>query len=162
MNYQWQTALFDALSGAELYAVLRLRQAVFVVEQRCVYLDLDDLDQAATHLLCREEGGRLAGYLRCLPPGLHYAESSLGRIVVDPAARGRYLGRELVQRGIRYNLEHWPGSGILINAQAYLRGYYTELGFAAEGDEYDEDGILHVKMRYDPGSPAAIPVSPPG
>lgn len=161
MDYQWRTARFDELSGPELYAILRLRQAVFVVEQRCVYLDLDDLDQAAIHLLCRD-GDRLLGYLRCLPPGLHYAESSLGRIVVDPAARGRHLGRELVLRGMGYNLEHWPGSDILINAQAYLRGYYSGFGFAAEGDEYDEDGILHVKMRYDPRRPADWPINPPG
>jgi len=161
MNYQWQTALFDELSGPELYAVLRLRQAVFVVEQRCVYLDLDDLDQAATHHLCRD-GDRLLGYLRCLPPGLHYPESSLGRIVVDPAARGRHLGRELVRRGIQFNLKSWPGSDILINAQAYLRGYYAELGFAAEGDEYDEDGILHLRMRYDPRRSVDVPVIPPG
>ena len=161
MDYQWQTARFDQLSGPELYAVLRLRQAVFVVEQRCVYLDLDDLDQEAAHLLCRD-GERLLGYLRCLPPGLHYAESSLGRIVVDPAARGRYLGHELVRRGIRYNLEQWPDSDILINARAYRRGYYTGLGFAAGGDEYDEDGILHVKMRLDPRRAVDRPVNPPG
>jgi ElaA protein len=161
MNYQWRTARFEELSGSELYAILRLRQIVFVVEQRCIYLDLDDLDQAAIHLLCRK-GDRLLGYLRCLPPGLHYPESSLGRIVVDPAARGRYLGRELVKRGLRYNLEKWPDSDILINAQAYLRDYYTGLGFAAEGDEYDEDGILHVRMRFDRGRSGDIPVNPPG
>lgn len=161
MKYHWWTARFDEFSGTELYGILRLRQAVFVVEQRCVYLDLDGLDQAATHLLCRD-GDRLLGYLRCLPPGLHYAESSLGRIVVDPAARGRHLGRELVRRGIDYNLQHWPASDILINAQAYLRGYYAGLGFAAEGDEYDEDGILHVKMRYDPRRPVDQPITPPG
>ncbi len=161
MDLEWQTVKFGGLGVSELYAILRLRQVVFVVEQQCIYLDLDDLDQTAVHLLCRQ-GDRLLGYLRCLPPGLNYTESSLGRIVVDPAARGRYLGRELVRRGVIYNLEHWPASDILINAQAYLRDYYTDLGFTAEGDEYDEDGILHVRMRHGRQRPGDPSLSSPG
>ena len=147
MNYQWRMALFNQLSGTELYAILRLRQAVFVVEQHCVYLDLDNLDQVAAHLTCHD-GERLLGYLRCLPPGSPYNESSLGRIVVAAPRRGHYIGRELVRRGLRHNLAQWPASDIVINAQSYLRDYYTALGFVAEGDEYDEDGIMHVRMRH--------------
>ncbi len=147
MNRQWQTSSFAELEVDALYDLLRLRQQVFVVEQDCVYLDLDGLDSAATHMLCRE-GGRLLAYQRCLPPGVSYPQSSIGRIVVAPEARGLRLGRDLVQRGIEHNLSRWPGSGIRLNAQAYLRRFYTELGFVAQGDEYDEDGIPHVQMLY--------------
>ncbi len=147
MTLRWQTASFPELASRELYAALRLRQEVFVVEQDCVYLDLDNLDQQAVHMLCwRDE--QLLAYQRCLPPGVSYPDSSLGRIVVSPQARGLQLGRDLVQRGIDHNLGQWPASNIRINAQAYLRGFYTGLGFAATGDEYDEDGIAHVQMLY--------------
>ncbi len=147
MNRQWQTSPFAELKVDDLYDLLRLRQLVFVVEQDCIYLDLDGLDSAATHMLCREDG-RLLAYQRCLPPGVGYPQSSIGRIVVAPEARGLGLGRDLVQRGVEYNLARWPDSGIRLNAQAYLRRFYTELGFVAHGDEYDEDGIPHVQMLY--------------
>jgi ElaA protein len=147
MTLEWQTLAFTELTGEGMYAALRLRQQVFVVEQNCAYLDLDNLDQHATHMLCMRDGELLA-YQRCLAPGLSYPESSLGRIVVSPALRGKQLGRELVQRGIKYNLLHWPGSGIRINAQAHLQYFYTSLGFTAEGSEYLEDHILHRQMRY--------------
>jgi len=85
-------------------------------------------------------------YQRCIPPGVSYAESSLGRIVVAQAGRGLQLGRELVQRGIDYNRSHWPTSNIQIGAQAHLQGFYGSLGFTPLGDEYIEDGIAHVHM----------------
>jgi len=147
MNYQWHTTAFSQLSLAELYAVLRLRQEVFVVEQNCIYQDLDGLDQQAIHMRCRQ-GGQLVAYQRCLPPGLNYPESSLGRILVCASARGLQLGQELVQRGIHHNLHNWPQVGIRINAQAYLQNFYSGLGFVASGEAYDEDGILHRQMLY--------------
>jgi ElaA protein len=147
MTLQWRTPAFSELTGEEVYALLRLRQQVFVVEQNCVYLDLDNLDQLATHMLCMRHQQLLA-YQRCLAPGLSYPESSLGRIVVCPTLRGQQLGRELVLRGIEHNLSRWPGSGIRINAQAHLQGFYTSVGFCAEGNEYLEDNILHRQMRY--------------
>ena len=110
-------------------------------------LDLDGLDQLAMHMLCHQDEQLLA-YQRCLPPGHSYPESSLGRIVVCPAARGLQLGKELVSRGISYNLQHWPKTDIRINAQAYLRGFYTDLGFETRGDVYDEGGIPHLQMLY--------------
>lgn len=144
---QWDTQPFTALTTPWLYAVLRLRQQVFVVEQCCSYLDLDNLDQAAMHMLCSKENALLA-YQRCLPPGLSYPESALGRIVVCPTMRGQQLGRELVRRGIEHNLSRWPQHDICISAQAHLQSFYASLGFRAEGSEYLEDNILHRQMRY--------------
>ena len=143
----WQCAAFSELGAAQLYAVMALREEVFIVEQNCVYRDLDGLDQQALHL-CAWEGEQLLGYSRCLPPGLDYPASAIGRIVVSPRARGRDLGRELVVRSVAINLEHWPGTGITISAQAYLERFYQSLGFESDGDVYDEDGIPHIKMHY--------------
>lgn len=147
MTYQWQTSEFADLDTRQLYAALRLRQEVFTVEQDCAYLDLDNLDQGAIHIFCWHEG-ELVAYQRCLAPGASFSESALGRIAVSAGARGEQLGRELVMRGIRHNLERWPQQGIRINAQAYLQGFYQSLGFIAEGDLYDEDGIAHIQMVY--------------
>jgi ElaA protein len=155
MEHRWHITNFAGLGTDSLYSLLQLRQDVFVVEQACIYRDLDDLDLHATHMLCWQ-GDELWAYQRCLRPGLSYPESSLGRIVVNPRGRGTGLGRELVARGIAHNLQQWPGKGIRINAQSYLRGFYLDLGFTPVGKEYDEDGIMHQQMLYDPGlrSPA--------
>jgi ElaA protein len=142
----WDIVDFESLSNAQLYALLRLRAQIFVVEQDCVYLDIDNLDQQAWHMLYHE-GDSLRAYQRCLPPGVSYAESSLGRIVVDPSLRGRAVGKALVRRGIEFNRARWPDSDILINAQAHLQPFYSELGFVGEGDTHLEDGILHRHMR---------------
>lgn len=146
MTLQWQILAFPELDAHQLYAVLRLRQQVFVVEQQCAYLDLDNLDQQARHMLCTRDG-KLLAYQRCLAPELVYPESSLGRIVVDSSMRGQRLGGELVRRGIAYNLSRWPHTAIRINAQAHLQPFYAELGFVAEGEEYLEDNIPHRQMR---------------
>jgi len=147
MSLQWQTSAFPDLTKSELYDLLRLRQEVFVVEQQSIYLDLDGKDQAAMHMLCRE-GPELVAYQRLLPPGLSYAESAIGRIVVCRRARGRDLGRELVRRGIAHNLALWPDCDIRINAQSYLKKFYLELGFDVASEDYDLDGIPHVEMLY--------------
>ncbi|MFV8818758.1 GNAT family N-acetyltransferase [Haliea sp. E17] len=145
MKQRWQTATFTDLDNRELYAALRLRQAVFAVEQTSIYLDLDDLDQAAIHMLVWD-GGTLLAYQRCLPPGLQEIESTLGRIVVGPQARGTGLGKLLVRRGIAHNLALWPQSNIRIHAQAHLEAFYGGLGFVTEGEVYDLDGIPHLEM----------------
>ncbi len=144
---RWQCMQFSELDTTQLYAILKLRQDIFVVEQDCVYSDLDGLDQQALHLAAWQDG-ELLGYLRCLPPGLDYPEAAIGRIVISAAARGRQLGRELVQRGIDETLAAWPGAGITIGAQAHLESFYQSLGFETASDVYDEDGIPHIKMRY--------------
>lgn len=147
MNYQWQTARFNQLSQTQVYAALQLRQQVFVVEQASLYLDLDDRDQQAVHVLCWQND-KLLAYQRCLAPGVSFPESSLGRIVVAAPARGHQLGKDLVNRGINHNLQQWPEHGIRINAQAYLQDFYTRLGFVVDGSEYSEDGIPHIQMLY--------------
>ncbi len=143
----WELLDFDELGLNQLYALLQLRQRVFVVEQNCPYLDLDDLDQASRHLLAWENGQLLA-CARCLPPALAYPDSSIGRVIVAPAGRGRRLGSELMRRAIDHNLTCWPAADILIGAQAHLQAFYGDLGFVSEGDEYIEDGIAHIHMRY--------------
>ena len=145
-DYRWQIVPFQELTTNELYASMHLRQQVFVIEQNCIYQDLDGLDQSSVHILCWQ-GDELLASLRCVPPGLSYSASSLGRIVVSPSGRGRDLGRELVNRGIAYNLESWPDSDIRIGAQAYLQAFYESLGFMLDGAPYDEDGISHIHMN---------------
>lgn len=147
MDLHWRTLPFAQLDIHELYGLLQLRQAVFVVEQQSIYLDADGRDQQAWHMLCTADGA-LAAYQRLLPPGASYPESSVGRLVVHPERRGRDLGRELVRRGIAHNLARWPGHDICISAQAHLQALYGSFGFRAEGGEYLEDGIPHRKMRY--------------
>ncbi|MFT4873616.1 GNAT family N-acetyltransferase [Congregibacter sp.] len=144
----WSCQPFSALSGGDVYELLQLRCAVFVVEQDCVYLDPDGLDTTAWHLAYREAGKVLA-YQRCLAPGSSYDnESSIGRVIVDPTQRGKDLGRELVRRGIDFNLTHWPDREILIGAQAYLQRFYESLGFVVCSEPYMEDGISHIYMRH--------------
>lgn len=142
----WQAVAFEELSIQQLYTMLQLRQEVFVIEQNCVYRDLDGLDQQSAHILCWE-GETLLAVLRCLPPGLSYAQSSMGRIATAAAARGKNLGRELVERGIAYNLQAWPKSDIRIAAQTYLEKFYTSFGFVTDGEPYMEDGIEHIHMN---------------
>jgi ElaA protein len=142
---KWEVIGFQALETDLLYDILQLRQQIFIVEQNCVYQDLDNLDQQSLHL-CARHNGKLLAYLRALPPGLGYAEASLGRIAVSEAARGLQLGRELVKRGIELAHRTWPTSDIKIGAQAHLEAFYTSMGFGTIGDVYDEDGIPHIKM----------------
>lgn len=145
MALQWQTVDFDGLGKRQLYEILRLRQEIFAVEQTSIYLDADGLDLDAIHISAWH-GQQLEAYQRCLPPGLHQKESSIGRILVAESGRGKNLGRELVQRGIDYNQQRWPDTGIRIHAQAHLERFYNEFGFVTEGGIYDLDGIPHLEM----------------
>jgi ElaA protein len=151
----WSCQSFATLSASDMYDLLQLRSDIFVVEQNCVFLDPDGLDQSAWHWLYRENGQLLA-YQRCLPPGVPYPEeSSIGRIVVHASQRGRDLGRELVRRGIEFNLNTWPAHSILIGAQAQLQRFYESMGFVVCSEPYMEDGISHLHMRLTPPAGSA-------
>jgi ElaA protein len=145
----WQLKRFAELSVDELYDLLRLRSEVFVVEQNCPYLDLDDKDRhpEARHLCGRDENGVLAAYLRLLPAGLSFPHASFGRVVTSPAFRGRGLGDEMVRVALDRLDALWPGAPVRIGAQAHLVGYYGKHGFVVDSDEFLEDGIPHREMQ---------------
>jgi ElaA protein len=146
---RWEFVPFGALAVEGLYEILRLRQAVFVVEQKCAYQDADGFDPPAHHLTGRDAGGRLVAYCRIIPPGVKAADAVIGRVVVARQRRGEGIGIALVKEGICRCRGLYPESRIRISAQRYLRRFYEQLGFAliGEGDPYDEDGIPHVSMR---------------
>lgn len=135
------------MSAAQLHGLLALRADVFVVEQNCPYLDPDAKDRVSHHLWAEDSGGTVVAVARVVPPGVSYPEPSIGRVATSLSERGTGLGRELMRRAIAHAEALYPGSDLVISAQAYLLRFYHELGFRPEGDEYDEDGIPHVQMR---------------
>jgi len=135
---------FDSLSTLELYEILKLRQDVFIIEQGCIYEDIDNLDQASEHLVLKEQN-RVAAYARIVPADVKYKEYSIGRIVVNPAFRGRGLGKEIVLKSLEL-LKQRQISVVRIEAQAHLRKFYHDLGFKDDGEIYELDGILHIEM----------------
>jgi ElaA protein len=157
MTIAWQWSSYEELSKEDLYAVLARRQEVFIIEQQCIYPDLDGIDLQAFHLLGWSEPNKvqnnaqdgerqLLAYLRCVFPGVKYPEVSLGRVLSAPSARGTGAGRELLAQGIRHAGQQFPGLRIRISAQLYLEGFYRSFGFVSTSDPYDEDGIPHIEM----------------
>ena len=152
---RWQPTPWAALDRDALYAALQLRSLVFVVEQRCPFLDLDGADDAAEHLLgwTRDADGHplLGAYARLYRPGIKYAEASIGRVVSHPAVRrtgaGRALMREALDRLVDAPDALAPGAPVRIGAQLYLERFYASFGFARASAVYDEDGIDHVEME---------------
>ena len=136
---------FQELTADELYELLRLRAEVFVVEQNCVYQDLDGRDRAALHLLLRE-GETLQAYARVLPAGTAFPTAGLGRVCTR--SRGRGLGRAVVAAGIRAAREKLGAEEITIEAQSYVRGLYESFGFRQSSEEFLEDGIPHIQMKW--------------
>jgi ElaA protein len=145
MSTTWQFGSFDELSNHDLYALLKARQDVFILEQTCFYADFDGLDQQAHHLLGWRDG-KLAAYLRVLAPGAKYTEMSIGRVLTVDFARGTGIGRELVGLGVEHAKRLYPGHRIKICAQARLENFYASFGFVRISDVYDEDGIDHIDM----------------
>jgi ElaA protein len=143
---QFKLKSFKELSVEELYEALKLRCAIFVIEQNCNYQDMDDKDQESFHLLGYEDE-KLVAYARILPPGVSYKEVSIGRVVVDKTFRGRRSGKELMVKAIEAAREKFKTSEIVISAQCYLEKFYSDLGFKSEGESYLEDDIPHIKMR---------------
>lgn len=146
----WRIAAFQQLSVGDLYAALQLRSAVFVVEQNCLFQDLDGVDQQAVHLL-GWRAGELLAYARCFAPGIQYAEASIGRITTRLDARGTGLGHLLVAQALDLVHTRWGSrQPIRIGAQARLKVFYHQHGFVNTGIAYVEDGIDHEEMVWTP------------
>ncbi len=144
---QFKCVTFQELSLDELYAMLRLRAEVFVVEQDCVYQDLDDKDQMSHHLLGFDEDGDLVAYTRLVPKGISYeGYPSIGRVITSMKVRRHGAGKILMQKSIEEIYRLFGKSPIKISAQCYLDKFYRGLGFVPIGEEYLEDGIPHVGM----------------
>jgi len=141
----WICKHFSRLSADELYAILQLRSAVFVVEQNCVFQDADNKDQPSFHLMGWQDAA-LVAYTRLVPPGIAYNEASIGRVVTAITARGSGIGRMLMQRSIDECRKLFGEGVIRIGAQLYLKEFYASLGFIPTGGIYPEDGIDHIQM----------------
>jgi ElaA protein len=142
----WTCKKFEELSPTELYAILRLRSEVFVVEQNCVYLDPDGKDAESYHFCGWLNNELLVAYTRLMPPGSSYTDASIGRVVTAPAHRNEGYGKILMHRSIEKCFELFETPSITIGAQQYLTQFYQELGFKQAGEMYLEDGIPHIKM----------------
>ena len=147
MLLNWTCKKFDELTAAELYAIIRLRNEVFVVEQNCVYQDADGKDQQCFHLMGREDSEELVAYCRIMPPGALYPECSIGRVVSSPKYRKTGAGRELMKLAINKTLTQFNTTVIKIGAQLYLKDFYISLGFIQCSEQYLEDGIPHIAMQ---------------
>jgi ElaA protein len=146
MEIQWRIKSFDDLTVNELYAILRLRSAIFVVEQNCVYLDLDGKDKLALHLFGESEG-KIVAYSRLFKPGITFDNASIGRVVVDANFRDRKWGHDLMREAIAGIKNHFGESKITIGAQLYLKKFYESHGFIQSSDMYLEDDIPHIEMK---------------
>ncbi|MDE3234850.1 MAG: GNAT family N-acetyltransferase [Bacteroidota bacterium] len=144
-SIHWQCKYFDTLTPHELYALLRLRSEVFVVEQHCVFLDMDNNDQFSFHLMGWKEN-ELVASTRLIAPGKVYDHMSIGRVVTSPAYRGMGAGKDLMKVSIEKCYELFGKGPIKIGAQLYLKKFYESFGFEQSGEVYDEDGIDHIKM----------------
>lgn len=135
---------FSELTTEELFAIYKLRVSVFVVEQKCAYQEVDEVDKAAYHIWLEDDNG-IEAYLRLMPEGVVCPETSLGRVIAVKRRCG--LGSRIVSESIRFAKEKLAAKEIVIEAQTYVKKLYESLGFKAESDEFLEDGIPHVRMR---------------
>ncbi len=152
MPLQWRFCHFSELDGHEVYDLVRLRAAVFVLEQQCLYEDMDNQDFHAHHVLGTQDGILLAS-ARLFAPGQRCEEASIGRVVTARACRRTGAGRQLMQQAIAAVQSKWGAVPIRVGAQTYLQRFYESLGFRRVGDDYLEDGIPHLPMRRESDPP---------
>jgi len=136
---------FNQLSKTELYSILQLRSEVFVVEQNCVYQDIDEKDEKAFHIL-GIKNNKIIAYTRCFKPGDYFKEAAIGRVVVKQSQRKFNYGNSIMNASINAIKNHYNTEVIKLSAQCYLDKFYTKLGFKPTGEEYLEDGIPHIAM----------------
>ena len=145
MKPEFKIKWFNELSLGELYQVLKLRSEVFVVEQNCVYQDIDGKDEKALHVLGTFDGNVVA-YSRLFAPGYYFDNASIGRVVVANAYRDKKWGHDLLIASIAGIKSEFNTTVITISAQLYLKKFYESHGFVKKGEEYLEDGIPHIRM----------------
>jgi len=148
----WRFAPFHELDPLEIHDLFQARSAVFVVEQNCVFLDVDGVDPQCWHLIGRRDfTGPLLAYCRLVPPGVKFPEPSIGRVITTAAGRRSGAGRELMSEAVARAQELWPGEKLRIGAQMYLERFYGDYGFVRSSEPYDEDGIMHIEMLREGG-----------
>ena len=145
---KWHLKEFEELNPDELYGILQLRSEVFVVEQDCVYQDLDNKDQMSRHLFL-EDNNEIVGVSRIISEGVSYDEMSIGRVVVKQSHRGQGLSKKMMGKAIDFIIYDLNKSKIRLSGQAYLEKFYTDLGFVKVSDCYLEDGIDHFEFLYE-------------
>ena len=145
MNLVWSYKSFYELTTLELYTILKLRSEVFVIEQNCIYQDIDTKDLKSFHLMAFD-GDMLAAYTRILPPGISFEEASIGRVLTASSHRGKGIGIMLMEKSIAACSTTFGVESIKIGAQLYLKKFYESFGFAQTSDAYLEDGIEHIDM----------------
>lgn len=145
MTMKLHKKLFQELTLDELYELLRIRTEVFVVEQDCVYQDMDGDDQASVHLWLTE-GDKVVALCRVCPAGTHMEEVSVGRVITT--VRGKGYGKRIMLEGIKAAREHFGAKRIDIEAQEYARGFYEQVGFRQFSDTFILDGIPHIRMTW--------------
>ena len=146
MGLSFHKKRFDELTTQELYELLRIRTDVFVVEQNCVYQDMDYDDQAAIHLWLTDEEERIVALCRVCPAGTHMEEVSIGRVITTE--RGKGYGKQIMLAGIEAAKEHFGAKRIDIEAQEYAKGFYEHVGFRQSAEQFMLDGIPHIRMTW--------------
>lgn len=146
MTINWKIRRFEELSVSELYSVLQLRSKVFVVEQNCVYQDIDGKDVKALHLIGETEE-KIVAYARMFKPGDYFENASIGRVVIDPDYRDKKWGFEMMEQAISGIERYFGETKITISAQLYLQKFYEKLGFVVSSETYLEDDIPHIEMK---------------
>ncbi|NBA96668.1 GNAT family N-acetyltransferase [Pseudomonas sp. R5(2019)] len=148
MPISWLCKHHTDLGKEQLYEILRLRTQVFVVEQKCPYLEVDGLDlEGDTHHLMAWKDDKLVAYVRLLDPESQGGDVVIGRVVITEDVRGQGLGHGLMVKALEQAEKRWPGVPIYLSAQEHLQRYYGRYGFKVAGEEYLEDGIPHIGMR---------------
>lgn len=145
---EWILKKFNQLSLNELYGIIQLRLEVFVVEQDCVYQDLDDKDQVAYHLFLRDND-EIVAVLRILPENVSYDEMAIGRVIVKKSHRGQKIAKTMMKKAITFIINDLGKNKIRLSGQAYLTDFYNDLGFKKVSQEYLEDGIKHYEFLYE-------------
>lgn len=157
----WQWSNFSSLSAVDFYQIAKARQEVFIIEQNCLYPDIDDLDLSAWHLMAWDEKPAsvslaqeqhqveersLQAYLRVIAPNQTCTEPCIGRVLTVKAYRGQGLARQLMTKALDNIRKTYPGLSIRLSAQLYLQSFYEGFGFNCISEAYEEDGIAHIDM----------------